>query len=144
MDHMMRLSLYQELRFQGGPPDCQRTWRPTIPSVCMTRYEAPSYVTHAPCRCYTSRTLGENGLQRWISGKPSSKTSSGREFPLKILQFVIDVLLCSFPDIGYFRDDDVQQELTNILSLYSVMHPDIEYRQGMHELLAPIYYAVGM
>ncbi|KAG2078033.1 RabGAP/TBC [Suillus decipiens] len=48
----------------------------------------------------------------------------------------------TFPDIGYFRDDDVQQQLTNILFLYAVMHPDIEYRQGMHELLAPIYYAV--
>lgn len=48
----------------------------------------------------------------------------------------------TFPDIGYFRDDDVQQQLTNILFLYAVMHPDIEYRQGMHELLAPMYYAV--
>ncbi|KAG2367540.1 rab-GTPase-TBC domain-containing protein [Suillus spraguei] len=48
----------------------------------------------------------------------------------------------TFPDIGYFRDDDVQQQLTNILFLYAVMHPDIEYRQGMHELLAPVYYAV--
>ncbi|KAG1877827.1 rab-GTPase-TBC domain-containing protein [Suillus subalutaceus] len=48
----------------------------------------------------------------------------------------------TFPDIGYFRDDDVQQQLTNILFLYAAMHPDIEYRQGMHELLAPVYYAV--
>ncbi|OJA13738.1 hypothetical protein AZE42_02959 [Rhizopogon vesiculosus] len=48
----------------------------------------------------------------------------------------------TFPDIGYFRDEDVQQELTNILFLYAVMHPAIEYRQGMHELLAPVYYAV--
>lgn len=48
----------------------------------------------------------------------------------------------TFPDIGYFRDDDIQQQLTNILFLYAVMHPDIEYRQGMHELLAPVYYAV--
>lgn len=48
----------------------------------------------------------------------------------------------TFPDIGYFRDDDVQQQLTNILFLYAVMHPDIEYRQGMHELLAPVYYVV--
>ncbi|OAX37042.1 RabGAP/TBC [Rhizopogon vinicolor AM-OR11-026] len=48
----------------------------------------------------------------------------------------------TFPDIGYFRDEDVQQELTNILFLYAAMHPAIEYRQGMHELLAPVYYAV--
>ncbi|CAL1703537.1 unnamed protein product [Somion occarium] len=47
-----------------------------------------------------------------------------------------------FPDIGYFRDNEVQTQLTNILFVYSVTHPDIGYRQGMHELLAPLYYAV--
>lgn len=48
----------------------------------------------------------------------------------------------SFPDVAYFRDAEVQAELTHILYLYSDMHPDIGYRQGMHELLAPLYYAV--
>lgn len=48
----------------------------------------------------------------------------------------------SFPDIGYFRDIDVQNQLTNILYLYSISNPAIGYRQGMHELLAPLYYAV--
>ncbi|KAH7923851.1 RabGAP/TBC [Leucogyrophana mollusca] len=48
----------------------------------------------------------------------------------------------TFPDIGYFRDEDVQQQLSNILFLYSIMHSDIGYRQGMHELLAPLYYAI--
>lgn len=47
-----------------------------------------------------------------------------------------------FPDIAYFREPAVQSQLTNILFLYSVMHPAIGYRQGMHELLAPLYYAV--
>lgn len=47
-----------------------------------------------------------------------------------------------FPDIGYFRDPNVQAELTNILFLYSATHMNIGYRQGMHELLAPLYYAV--
>ncbi|OBZ75172.1 TBC1 domain family member 5 [Grifola frondosa] len=48
----------------------------------------------------------------------------------------------TFPDIGYFRDSEVQAQLTSILFTYSVMHPEIGYRQGMHELLAPLYYAV--
>ncbi|KAI0956776.1 hypothetical protein AcW1_005375 [Taiwanofungus camphoratus] len=48
----------------------------------------------------------------------------------------------TFPDIGYFRDTEVQTQLTNILFVHSIMHPDIGYRQGMHELLAPLYYAV--
>jgi len=48
----------------------------------------------------------------------------------------------TFPDIGYFRDIEVQYQLTNILYLYSVSVPAVGYRQGMHELLAPLYHAV--
>ncbi|KIJ16847.1 hypothetical protein PAXINDRAFT_168295 [Paxillus involutus ATCC 200175] len=48
----------------------------------------------------------------------------------------------TFPDMGYFRNEDVQHQLTNVLFLYSVMHPEIGYRQGMHELLAPLFYSV--
>lgn len=48
----------------------------------------------------------------------------------------------TFPDMPFFRDSSVQARLTEILFLYSVMNPSIGYRQGMHELLAPLYYAV--
>ncbi|KAI6045432.1 rab-GTPase-TBC domain-containing protein [Pisolithus marmoratus] len=48
----------------------------------------------------------------------------------------------TFPDMGYFRSDEVQHQLTNVLFLHSAMHPDIGYRQGMHELLAPLFYAI--
>ena len=46
--------------------------------------------------------------------------------------------------MGYFRNEDIQHQLTNVLFLYCVMHPDIGYRQGMHEVLAPLFYAIGM
>ncbi|KAI5119084.1 hypothetical protein M0805_004857 [Coniferiporia weirii] len=48
----------------------------------------------------------------------------------------------TFPDFDYFRDPDVQGQLTYILYVHSVMYPDIGYRQGMHELLAPLLYAL--
>src|SRR5258707_5071986 len=48
----------------------------------------------------------------------------------------------SFPDIGYYRASVIQSQLASILFLYAVLHPDVGYRQGMHELLAPLYYAV--
>jgi TBC1 domain family protein 5 len=51
-------------------------------------------------------------------------------------------LILSFPDIGYYRAPVVQSQLASILFLYAVLHPDVGYRQGMHELLAPLYYAV--
>ncbi|KAF9069930.1 rab-GTPase-TBC domain-containing protein [Rhodocollybia butyracea] len=50
----------------------------------------------------------------------------------------------TFPEIDFFRNLDVQDQLTNILFLYTTMNPDIGYRQGMHELLAPLYYAVDV
>ncbi|OSC96605.1 hypothetical protein PYCCODRAFT_1440937 [Trametes coccinea BRFM310] len=71
----------------------------------------------------------ENPWREWFAAMDLRKT---------ILQDVER----TFPDIAYFRDAEVQAELTNVLFLYSVMHPDIGYRQGMHELLAPLYYAI--
>lgn len=46
-----------------------------------------------------------------------------------------------FPDVGYFRDPEVQSDLTNVLFIYSLQNPVLGYRQGMHELLALLYYA---
>ncbi|KAJ7709981.1 rab-GTPase-TBC domain-containing protein [Mycena rosella] len=49
----------------------------------------------------------------------------------------------TFPEIVFFREPEVQLQLTNILFIYStVTNPAVGYRQGMHELLAPLYYAV--
>ncbi|KAG6820607.1 hypothetical protein H0H93_014523 [Arthromyces matolae] len=48
----------------------------------------------------------------------------------------------TFPDIPFFREPETQAQLTNILFLYSVTNPLVGYRQGMHEILAPLYYAV--
>lgn len=67
---------------------------------------------------------------------------NGREVHFFQIALLLDSISPSFPDIGYFRDPDIQTQLTNILFVYSVTHPDIGYRQGMHELLAPLYYAV--
>src|SRR2546421_4604956 len=42
----------------------------------------------------------------------------------------------------YFREPSTQKKLLDILFIYSKLNPDIGYRQGMHELLAPILWAV--
>ncbi|EAU88586.1 TBC1 domain family member 5 isoform CRAb [Coprinopsis cinerea okayama7 len=44
--------------------------------------------------------------------------------------------------IPFFRETEIQSQLTNILFIYASTHPRIGYRQGMHELLAPLYYAI--
>jgi TBC1 domain family protein 5 len=46
-------------------------------------------------------------------------------------------LLLSFPEIGFFRDSEVQSQLTNVLFMYSVTNPDIGYSISYH--LAPLY-----
>ncbi|KAI3175595.1 hypothetical protein DTO039G3_2753 [Penicillium roqueforti] len=42
----------------------------------------------------------------------------------------------------FFQEPDTKAKLTDILFVYSKLNPDVGYRQGMHELLAPILWAV--
>ncbi|RKF55896.1 TBC1 domain family member 5 [Erysiphe neolycopersici] len=46
------------------------------------------------------------------------------------------------PENQFFRDPEIQQILLDILFTFSKTNPDIGYRQGMHELLAPIFWVV--
>ncbi|KAK9236545.1 rab-GTPase-TBC domain-containing protein [Lipomyces kononenkoae] len=49
----------------------------------------------------------------------------------------------TFPDIDYFRDQKVQRMMLDILFVYTKMHPVVSYQQGMHELLAPIFWVIS-
>lgn len=49
----------------------------------------------------------------------------------------------SFPDNDYFRSEKVQDQLNDILFIYCKINHDVSYRQGMHELLAHILWAVS-
>ena len=42
----------------------------------------------------------------------------------------------------FFREPVTQKRLLDILFIYSKLNPDTGYRQGMHELLAPILWVV--
>lgn len=46
------------------------------------------------------------------------------------------------PENIYFRQPATQTMLLDILFVYCKLNPDVGYRQGMHELLAPILWAV--
>ncbi|KAM0788387.1 hypothetical protein ACM66B_001525 [Microbotryomycetes sp. NB124-2] len=48
----------------------------------------------------------------------------------------------TFPELDYFRDDAVQDKLVNLLHIWCKLTPEIGYRQGMHELVAPILWTV--
>ncbi|KAJ5131029.1 uncharacterized protein N7515_007068 [Penicillium bovifimosum] len=43
---------------------------------------------------------------------------------------------------AFFQEPETKSKLTDILFVYSKLNPDVGYRQGMHELLAPLLWAV--
>lgn len=46
------------------------------------------------------------------------------------------------PENDYFREPATQMTLLDILFIFCKLNPDVGYRQGMHELLAPILWVV--
>ncbi|KAL5273000.1 TBC1D5 family protein [Megaselia abdita] len=46
----------------------------------------------------------------------------------------------TFPGIEFFRKDTVQDSMSKILFFYAREHPYMCYRQGMHEILGPIFF----
>lgn len=42
----------------------------------------------------------------------------------------------------FFQEPATKKKLTDALFVYSKLNPDVGYRQGMHELLAPILWVV--
>ncbi|QRV86507.1 TBC1 domain family member 5 [Ceratobasidium sp. AG-Ba] len=48
----------------------------------------------------------------------------------------------TFPDVDYFRSSNAQRMLADVLFVYTKTHEGVSYRQGMHELLAPILWAL--
>jgi TBC1 domain family member 5 len=45
-------------------------------------------------------------------------------------------------DNFFFREPSTQKKLLDILFIYAKLNPDTGYRQGMHELLAPMLWVV--
>jgi TBC1 domain family protein 5 len=50
--------------------------------------------------------------------------------------------LGTYPEMEYFRSDDVQDKMRRVLYIWSCENSDVSYRQGMHELLAPLLYVL--
>ncbi|XP_064553101.1 TBC1 domain family member 5 [Drosophila montana] len=48
----------------------------------------------------------------------------------------------TFPGVDFFRKPLIQNAMTNILFYYAREHPYMCYRQGMHEILAPIIFVL--
>lgn len=81
-----------------------------------------------------------------LSGLTSDKDlkspwSTLRQDELNRGEIFQDVQRC-MQDNAFFQEPLTKKKLLDILFIYSKLHPDIGYRQGMHELLAPILWVV--
>lgn len=47
-----------------------------------------------------------------------------------------------YPEYAFFNQSFVQEKMTRSLFVWSKEHPQLSYRQGMHELLAPFFFVV--
>lgn len=47
------------------------------------------------------------------------------------------------PENLYFREPETQAMLLDVLFIYCKLNADVGYRQGMHEILAPIIWVVS-
>lgn len=48
----------------------------------------------------------------------------------------------TFPGIEFFRKESIQNIMVDILFIYARVHPLMCYRQGMHEILAPLLFVI--
>ncbi|KAK4988446.1 hypothetical protein LTR50_003960 [Elasticomyces elasticus] len=69
---------------------------------------------------------------------PWATLRKDEELRAEILQ---DVERC-MPENLYFRQPATQAMLLDVLFVFSKLNPDVSYRQGMHEVLAPILWVV--
>ncbi|KAF2200114.1 RabGAP/TBC [Delitschia confertaspora ATCC 74209] len=76
--------------------------------------------------------LSENQESPWVALRQDE------ELRAEIFQ---DIERC-MPDNIYFRQPATQDMMLDVLFIFCKLHPKIGYRQGMHEILAPILWVV--
>ncbi|EXJ81259.1 hypothetical protein A1O3_07549 [Capronia epimyces CBS 606.96] len=75
------------------------------------------------------------------SDEVKSPWSTLRQDEISREEIFQDVTRC-MQDNYFFREPDTQKKLLDILFIYAKLNPDIGYRQGMHELLAPALWVI--
>ncbi|XP_042474115.1 TBC1 domain family member 5-like [Zingiber officinale] len=89
---------------------------------------------------------GNASANRIIDNPLSQNPDStwGRFFSYAELGKMVDQDLCRlYPENGdYFHSPNCQATLRKVLVLWCLQHPEYGYRQGMHELLAPLLYVL--
>ncbi|KAK7883709.1 hypothetical protein LTR67_010998 [Exophiala xenobiotica] len=76
-----------------------------------------------------------------LADDDNSPWSTLRQDEISREEIFQDVTRC-MQDNYFFREPATQKRLLDILFIYAKLNPDVGYRQGMHELLAPMLWVV--
>ncbi|CAG2169765.1 unnamed protein product [Oppiella nova] len=87
---------------------------------------------HCPTRRTEDNPLSQETTSQWNQYFTDSELRS------RITQDVIR----TFPEIDFFQLPTIQEVMVNILFHYAREYPSIDYKQGMHELLAPLLFVI--
>lgn len=60
----------------------------------------------------------------------------------ELRQLINQDVVRTFPDVSFFKQQHIQETMLDLLFIYSKEKPELCYRQGMHELLAPIIFVL--
>lgn len=60
----------------------------------------------------------------------------------ELLSVIQQDVIRTFPGVEFFRKANIQEIMSSILFTYARKFPEMVYRQGMHEVLAPIIFVV--
>uniref|UniRef100_A0A673ZS12 TBC1 domain family member 5 n=1 Tax=Salmo trutta TaxID=8032 RepID=A0A673ZS12_SALTR len=96
--------------------------------------------------CHITNPRKAAGQQDLVVNNPLSQDEGSlwnKFFQDKELRGMIkqDVMR-TFPEMRYFQDEAVRTKLTDILFCYARENEQLLYKQGMHELLAPIVFVL--
>uniref|UniRef100_A0AC35TR07 Rab-GAP TBC domain-containing protein n=1 Tax=Rhabditophanes sp. KR3021 TaxID=114890 RepID=A0AC35TR07_9BILA len=50
----------------------------------------------------------------------------------------------TFPEIAFFQSEETRDIMLNVLFIYGKKNPHLQYKQGMHEILAPLLYVLNL
>ncbi|KAM0751577.1 RabGAP/TBC [Meredithblackwellia eburnea MCA 4105] len=99
----------------------------------------PSSLGHGD-RKQRSATLGVQ-VNNPLSQEPGNLWSTWFD-DLELRRTIRQDVKRTFPEIDYFRQPETQDKMTDLLFIFCKLCPEIGYRQGMHELLAPFLWTV--
>ncbi|KAL4228737.1 TBC1 domain [Mactra antiquata] len=91
-----------------------------------------------PRKAVDTQDLSFNNPLSQEDESPWNRFFLDNELRLTIKQDVIR----TFPEIEFYRSEKIRELMTDILLCYCRLHDTLSYRQGMHELLAPIIFVL--